>query len=393
MFVTTQARRALALGAVAFAFAGCGGAATDDADSDTPIKIGVLTSLTGPQAQPGKDVLDAVELYTEQHPELQGRKVELVVEDDAGDPQRGVARVRKLLTRDEVDMVVGVVNSAVLNAVKDQILSRKVPFIVTVAGSNDFTEPGDPNAFRAGMANEQFNRALGWYAYEKLRKRKVAVITLDYVAGEEHARGFKDVFTSLGGKIVAEQKPPLGTPDFAPYISRIPRDVDALYVFLAGADAVKFWKQARSFGLTKRTQIVGPFATADTLVLQAVGEAADGFVGAGGYVNELETPANEAFLKAYEKSAGRPPTIYAEQSYTGMIAIDRALQQADGETGEAFSRALAKVTFDDSPRGSFALDAHRQAVLTTYFYEVEGGRAKVVGEVPDVDQNWEPARR
>lgn len=386
------ARRLLAAGAAILSLTalGCGGAAAGGDDDEGPLKVGVLTSLSGPQAQPGQDVLDGIRLYAAQHPELAGRELELLVEDDATDPQRGVAHARELLNRDRVDLIVGIVNSAVLNAVSAQVLAKRVPLVVAVAGSEDFTKPGDPNAFRSGTSNGQPNRALGWYAYERLGMRRVAVLTMDYVAGEEHAGGFEDVFTALGGEIAAVQKAPLGTPDWAPYISRLPRDVDGVYVFAPGADGVKFWKQAASFGLTDRARLIGSFGSADALVLQAVGDDADGFIAAGGYVDTIDNPANERFLADYQREAGRPASIYAEQAYAGMQAVGNALRASDGELGEAFTRALAEVSFDDAPRGPFRLDENHQTVGTTYIFRVEDGRPRVIDEIEDVDQDWQP---
>jgi branched-chain amino acid transport system substrate-binding protein len=381
---------AAALAVLSLVAIGCGGAAGGGGESAKgPVKVGVLTTLSGPQALPGQDVLDGIKLYVKQHPKLAGRDIKLIVKDDGGDPQQGIAGVRELLNRDRVDLVAGIVNSAVLNAVKAPVLAKKVPLVVAVAGSEDFTKPGDPDAFRSGASNGQANRVVGWYAYDKLGMRKVAVIALDYVAGAEHSAGFKDVFTSLGGKVVAVEKPPLGTPDFGPYISRIPKDVDGVYVFTAGADAVKFWKQAASFGLTKRTKIIGSFGAADTLVLHAVGGAADGFIAAGGYVDTLPSAANQQFQSAYRQSAGRPGSVYAESAYAGMEAIGTALKATDGKLGAGFSQALGKVSFA-APAGPFRFDANRQAVVTAYVYKVVGGKPKVIDQIPNVDQGWQP---
>lgn len=371
-------------------FAGCG---SDDKPSGTaengPIKIGVLAPLTGPLAIVGKDQVDGMRLFLQENPEVADRKLELVVEDTAGDPQAAVTKTRKLLTSDKVDVVSGVISSGELGAVKDQIASRDVPLVVTNAGLDAFTAEPSATGFRVSHANSQNNKVLGWYAHDKLGYKKVAVLATDFTAGVEHTDAFRAVFEQRGGTVIAELNPPLGAADYAPFISRIPKDADAVYVFIVGADAVKFWTQAKALGLTKRVPIIGPGFVADDLILSVVGDAADGFVGALHYVNTIDTPENQRFVSAYRALTDRPADQFASDAYTGIQAIAEALEATGGELGEPFLDALAKVRFE-APRGEVYLDRNHQAVLTVRVYEVREGKPVVIDEIPDVTQDWQP---
>lgn len=376
------------LAASALALVACGDSDDGGGSGDQgPVKVGVLTSLTGTQALPGKEMEAGIRLWVKQHPEVAGRKIELVVQDDATDPKTGVTKAQELVTRDEVDMVVGIPNSAVLAAVGDQIAAR-VPLIVANAGNNEFLEGDVENRFRVSHSNAQNNRPLGWYAYEKLGHRRVAALTLDYAAGDQHFEGFRDVFTRLGGEIVSHQKPPLGAADFGPYISRIPKDVDAVYTFVAGADAVKFWQQAKSFGLTERVDVIGAGFSADDVVLSAVGKDADGFVGALQYVQTIDTPENRSFVEEITAAGGKP-NVYSEGGYAVMEAIGAALEASEGELGDAFVSALGEVELS-APRGPISFDDKHQAVFPVYIYKVENGKPKIVETVEGVTHDWSP---
>lgn len=365
--------------------------------SEGPVKVGVMLPQTGPQALLGEELKAGFELYAAQNPEAGGRKVELVFEDTASNPQTGLTKARKLVQQDRVAAVGGVVNSAVLAAVGKVITDQEVPLVVTNAGSNDFTmgEDVSPYAFRVSTTNSQVNRPLGWYAHEKLGVNRAAIVTYDFIAGEEEAEAFKEVFTGQGGTIAKETKVALGTSDFGPVLSGIPRNVDAVYVFLAGSEAVNFWKQAGAFGLTDDVKIIGPGFTLDDIVAGAVGKAATGFVGSIQYVNTVDLPRNDEFVAAFEERFDRQPSVYAEDAYTGAEAIWRALDAVKGDTRDkaAFAKALSEVTFE-SPRGPFKFGENGQAEFTVYFYEasMKGGKLafEVIDTIPNVGPLWEP---
>ncbi|MBI3015838.1 MAG: ABC transporter substrate-binding protein [Candidatus Tectomicrobia bacterium] len=365
-----------------------------------PFKIGVLAPLTGPQTQLGQNLVAGVRFFFQQRPAIAGRSVQLVVEDTVSQPGQGLSKARKLLDLDRVDIVMGIVNSAVLDAVQGMILGRRVPLIVTNAGSDGFTK-GSVNryAFRVSHTNSQNNLALGWYAYEKLGYRRAAVLTYDFIAGVEHAGGFKKTFTEMGGTITQEVKAPLGTSDFGPYISQIRTgEIDVLYVFLAGADAIRFMQQADSFGLKNRTKIIGPGFVADDLILAAQRDAAVGVVTAIQYVNTIDTPENREFTAAYRKATGQEANLYAEDAYTACEAVAKALEEVRGDTSDIsrFVNALESVKFT-SPRGPFRFDKNHQAVFTVYVARVTKigtqYRNTIIDQIPDVGQDWSPASR
>lgn len=375
-----------------------GGAAAAGTQEGKAFKIGVLTPLSGPQTQLGQNLVAGVRLFFQQHPAVAGRPVQLAVEDTVSQPGQGLSKARKLLDLDRVDIVMGIVNSAVLDAVQGMIVGRRVPLVVTNAGSDGFTRGNvSPYAFRVSHTNSQNNLALGWYAHEKLGYRRAAVVTYDFIAGVEHAGGFKKIFTGLGGSITQEIKAPLGTSDFGPYISQIRSgDIDVLYVFLAAADAIRFIQQADGFGLKTRVPIIGPGFLTDDLILGAQRDSALGVVTALQYYNTIDTPENREFTAAYRKATGQDANALAEDAYTGSEAVARALDALRGDTSDMarFPQALEGVRFN-SPRGPFRFDKNHQAIFTVYIArvsKVEGVyRNVIIDQIPEVGQQWSPA--
>jgi branched-chain amino acid transport system substrate-binding protein len=271
-----------------------------------------------------------------------------------------------------------------------------VPLIVTTAATDGFTAAGAADlAFRVGNTVSQNTRPLAWYAHEELGYGNVAILTYDFIAGKEFADAFTDVFTSLGGTIAGEQKVPLGTPDFGPYISEVSSNADALYVFLGGADAVHFFEQAESFGLKDRMPIIGAHATLDPIVLEAVGEAAEGYVSGVQYLPFADIEGNDEFREAYQESVGRLPSFYAVDAYVALQVLSRALEAAgDGADGEALAAAIADVEFTEAPRGAFRFDDNHQAVYDLHIYETregdDGMEQQVAEVVEEVTQQWTP---
>lgn len=357
-----------------------------------PVRIGVLAPTSGPQTQLGREVVDAINYYVSQHPEAGGRPIDLLVEDTASNPRQGQSQAQKLVDAD-VAAVVGVVHSSVLQTVSPFLAEQRVPLILTTAASDTFTTPPvSEYSWRAGNSASQNNRVLGWYAREKLGAQRAAIITYDFIAGEEFAGAFSDVFTQLGGEITSEQKVPLGTADYASYISAVPDDIDVLYVFVSGPDAVRFWEQAATFGLGDRVDIIGGHPTLDSVVLSQVGEAADGFIGPYQYLTEAPIDGNEQFVSEYTEAVGRPPTFYAVDAYVGMQALAAALEATGGDSSaEAITAALPDVNFEAAPRGPFRFADNHQATYTVYLARAQGGAFEILDEVPDVTQDWTPS--
>ena len=224
------------------------GAAAQAPAAKTPIKIGVLAPLSGPLAALARDVVDGARLYVDEvHGEMAGRKVELIVEDYEFKAAVALTKTKKLVERDRVHVVVGVILSAAVLAMKDYIHTHEVPFIVSGAAVAEAItlEKPSPYVFRTTFSASQVPGPLGKFTYDKLKARTAMVIAGDTVGTIELVMGFARAFEESGGKVVQELYPPIGTTDFGLYIGKIRRDVGVVATLVPGADGIRFIKQDR----------------------------------------------------------------------------------------------------------------------------------------------------
>ena len=369
LFGTGRRRRQLLsiAGAVTLAAAvtACGSSVgSPDATNTTaapggPIKVGLVIPQAGVYAPLGTDMKNGWDLWLDRHQNKLGNYTVTTVTADEGEgPQTGVPAVQKLLQSDQVDVLVGIVNSSTALGVKDMVNEAKKVLVVSNAGAADITgKARSPYIWRTSFTNAQVAAAVGKYL--ATTGKTAYAIAPDYAAGAEAITGFSSAFTAGGGKVVSNAKPAFGkTDDYQPFISQIQASsAQATYCFFAGAEAVSFVKQYAQFGLASQAPLFCSGFLTEGGVLAAQGDAAVGVTTALHYSTELDNPANKEFKAAYEAKFGKPPTVYAVQTWDAANVLDRALRTATGLQGDALSAALGSITsIDDSPRGPWSFD-------------------------------------
>jgi branched-chain amino acid transport system substrate-binding protein len=365
--------------------------------AQTPVKIGMLVPLTGVFTRNGREALDGTRLYLDEIGwKVNGRTIELLVEDDEGKPDVGLTKARKLVERDAVHMLKGIVSSAVGLAVAAYAKDRKVPLIASADfGVSALTVPGpllNPYVFRWSQSGTGPGQAAADWAYKSAGWRKMVMVGSDFVGGLEVNGSFARVFCSLGGRVVQELWPPLGTADFAPFLTQIDRSADAVAVFAAGADGLRFARQYIEYGI--KLPLMDIFAQAtDEANLAGFGEAAIGWYSAIHYTAALDTAENKRFIAAWDKKYHRVPFDNAADGYVGAKAIVEAIKAVNGkvEDKDAFMGALRKLEFD-SPKGRVRLDQFQNIVQPEYIRKVERIGGTLVNTpikvYPNVSQFW-----
>ncbi|MGH7766622.1 MAG: ABC transporter substrate-binding protein [Candidatus Binatia bacterium] len=363
--------------------------------AQAPFKAGFVIPLTGVYAALGEDMRDGFLLYWSQvGSKAAGRAVEVVVEDKGSNkPDDGLTKARKLVERDGVQVLAGVISSPVAVALREYAHAQKIPFIVANAGADVITQKlRSPYVFRASFSNSDSSHPLGEWAY-KTGYRRMVLMASDYGAGYEHVGGIARTFIEAGGKIIQEIYSPLGTADFAPFISTIDRSGDVVAVFFAGADALRFVNQYAEYGLKGKIPLIGKGFLVDEVILPKLGDAALDIVTSLQWTPALEIPDNKKFVEAYEAKTKRAATVYAEQGYVSAQMIARAMESVKGnvENRDAFLAALRKVEIN-APRGKVRLDAYQNPVHTIYIRKVEkkGGKLQntVIASYPNTGQFW-----
>jgi branched-chain amino acid transport system substrate-binding protein len=369
-----------------------------------PIKIGVLNAITGPLAVNGTEINEGIYLYwqDEMTNQVAGRPVKLIVEDSEGKPDVGLTKTRKLVESDKVQLILGPVSSAVAVAMRDYVHERKIPTIITQATANQLTaEKGSPFIFRSSMSSYQQEAAGGWYVSAKLGHKKIAVVGLDYVAGQEQTDGFIKTFMEGGGQSVEKMLMPLGAMDVAPYVTKIQskaQDLDAVVGILWGPSAPQFLRAYEEYGLKGKLPLLTLGETVNETYLRSVGDATIGIVSWFSYSPALDTPENKRFVQAFSRKFKKDPGYNNHLGYLAAKAAGETLKAVAGnvEDQARVLETLRRVRFE-APGGVFRFDEKQNAVIPTYLRRVEkvGGKLQnsVFDVVPDVDQFWKPPKR
>ncbi len=361
-----------------------------------PIRIGLIFPLTGVFAANGRDAVNGFQMFWEEKGNtVAGRRVEIIVEDDAGVPVNTITKARKLVGQDRVHMLVGPLLASSGLALVDYVNEARIPTVYPIVSADDITQRRrTPYIVRLGWTSSQVNHPLGDWVIRNTRYRRVATIGYDFAFGHENVGGFQRAFEELGGRIVQKLWPPIGAPDYGPYLAQLRRDIDAVYAIFSGADALRFLAQYRDFGLKGRIPLIGGGTLTDEHVLYQMGDEALDIITALHYSAALNTPANRVFASAYARKFQRPPSYYSENSYTAARLIYETLIQLRGkvEDKEAFLASLRRVRVDDTPRGPIRMDEYGNPIQNVYIRKVErrGGilQNTVIYTYPNVSQFW-----
>lgn len=339
------------------------------AQAEDKLKIGVITTLSGPPAVLGQQLRNGFQLAVKQlGGKLGGREVELLVQDDELKPDIAVSKVKAFVDRDKVDFVVGPIFSNILQAIVKPATEGGAILISPNAGTSNFAgKDCNPNFFVTSYQNDQVHQVLGKYAQDSGVKRAF-IMAPNYQAGKDSLAGFKRDFK---GEVVDEVYVPLNQLDYSAELSKIAAaKPDAIFVFLPGGMGVNFVKQFRQAGLADKVIFLSAF-TVDESTLPAQQDAALGFFGGANWAPNLDTPQNKAFVEAYEKEFGAVPGSYAFQAYDAALLIDSALKATKGDTAnkDALRAALQKADFK-SLRGDFKFNTNHYPIQDFYLVKV-----------------------
>jgi len=377
------------------------------------IKLGGLATLEGPFAVPGQDSFRGMELALNKYAPkdssgnwvVAGKKITLIKEGSDATPDVALAKAKKLIEQDNVDILIGPLSGDEgLLAIKPY--AKQNPDKTFLNGSSaaqdtTFRDPA-PNFFRFSTDGAQWQAGLGTYAYDVKGYKKMAVIAEDYSFPYTQVGGFMYEFCAKGGHVVQKFWTPLGSKDYSAVVSGIPKDIDALYVALGGADAINFLTQYQAAGGT--APMVGGSITVDQSVLGAHANIPEDYLlgtpSAGPIADSNTEQAWLDFVKDYQTTFKDDPTVlpspglFAHAYYVETAAALLALKEVNGDLSggqQKFRDALAKLKFD-TPTGPVSVDANRNGIANEYVTEVAKNADgslynKVVSVTEQVDQS------
>ncbi len=336
------------------------------AQTTEPVRVGLLSTLSGPGAGLGVDIRDGFQLAVQlTGGKLGGRNAEVIVADDQANPDTGRQTADRLIKRDKVDFMTGVVFSNVMLAVGAPTFQAKTFYISANAGPSQYAgEQCNPYFFSASYQNDNMHEAVGKTVTDKGFKR-VALIAPNYPAGKDALTGFKRFYK---GEVASETYTTLNQLDYGTELSKLRASKpDAVYIFLPGGMGINFIKQFVGAGLSKDITLFGPGFSGDEDVIKAVGEPMLGMFNTSQWGHDMDNAANRKFVAEFEKAYGRLPTLYAAQGYDAARLIDAAVRDTKGKLDDkaAVRKALEAAKFD-SVRGAFKFNTNHFPIQDYY---------------------------
>jgi branched-chain amino acid transport system substrate-binding protein len=326
-----------------------------------PVKIGMITTLSGGGAGLGVDTRDGFMLAIKR---ANNPDVSVVVEDDAQKPEIAVQLADKLIQQENVDILTGIVWSNLLMAVEPGVVAQGKFYISTNAAPAPLAGKGcNPLYFNVAYQNDNLHEAMGQYANQDYKN--MFILAPNYPAGKDSLTGFKRYYK---GELAGEIYTQLGQTDYAAEIAQIRASgADGVFMFLPGGMGIAFMKQYAQSGVD--IPVMGPGFSFSQDVLGAIGDAAIGTKNSGQWSHDLDNEANKTFVEAFKTEYNRLPSIYAMQGYDAAQIILSAAAKADVKDTDAFRAELLKADFA-SPRGKFKFNTNQHPIQDIYVREV-----------------------
>ena len=339
------------------------------------VKIGFISTLSGPSGAIGIEIRDAFQLAVKMNGgKLGGLPAEVLVGDDQFKPDVGRQLAEKYVRLDKVDFLTGIVFSNImLAAAPIAFESKKIYVSPNAAPSPMAGKDCNPYLFVASWPNDAYHEAAGQHATNRGYKNAY-LIAPNYQAGKDSLAGFKRYYK---GNVVAEVYTQLGQLDYAAELAQVrAAKPDALYIFLPGGMGINFIKQFVGAGLSKDVPLIVPGFGDDQDIIRPVGEPMLGLFDTAHWAIDFDNPANKKFVAAFEKEYKRLPTVFAAQGYDTALLIDATVRELKGkvEDVEAVRKAMKSAKWE-SVRGAFKFNRN-QMPIQNYYLRVVGKDAQ-----------------
>ena len=367
-----------------------------------PYKIGSLQPLSGAAAAGGKTALVGVQMAVDRINKsggINGRPVELLVEDYESKPDVGRRKAEKLAVEDNIDVHVGGFLSNVCLACMPVWAEQKIVNMVGVCLDTTITTSKcDRYTFRTFDYAPAQAVAFAPYLVGKLGK-KWHIVYADYSWGQSTKDAYAEEIKKAGGEVVGSTGIPLGTADMTPFLAKITGDFDGLFGIFFGKDGVTIGNQAFDLGLTKKYKWAGDGAIAESTNLPALGSKIEGFVGINRYIPVLDPPLNtEAHKKFFDEAVARLkqvdpsgplPDRYLQSNFEAMNAAKLAMEKSGFRGREDTAKLIAALEGlemkegDDFPQGDKTLRKEdHQAFLREFIFDIKGGKHHILEVIP-----------
>jgi branched-chain amino acid transport system substrate-binding protein len=346
-----------------------------NAQAADKVKIGFISTLSGPSGAIGIDIRDAFQLAVKVNGgKLGGLPAELLVGDDQFKPDVGRQLAERYVRSEKVNFLTGIVFSNIMLASVPIAFENKLIYVSPNAAPSPMAgKDCNPYLFVASWPNDAYHEAAGQHATNRGYKNAY-LIAPNYQAGKDSLAGFKRFYK---GKVVAEVYTQLGQLDYAAELAQVrAAKPDALYIFLPGGMGINFIKQFVGAGLSKDVPLIVPGFGDDQDIIRPVGEPMLGLFDTAHWAIDFNNAANKKFVAAFEQEYKRLPTVFAAQGWDTAMLIDGAVRDVKGkvEDVEAVRKAMKAARFE-SVRGAFKFNRN-QMPIQNYYLRVVGKDAQ-----------------
>ncbi len=334
------------------------------------VKIGFVATMSGPAASLGVDILDGFELgLTHLKKQLGGLLADVVVGDDQLKPEIGVQVVTRMIEKDKVDMITGIVFSNVMMAAAKPVTDAGLFLISANAGPSPLAGKRClSNLFTVSWQNDQTHEAMGKYLQD-IGLKRLYLMAPNYQAGKDALAGVKRYFK---GEIVDEVYTKINQPDYAAELSQLrAARPDGVFVFYPGGMGINFVKQYAQAGLKTEIPLYTTAFTLAQMVLPAMGDTALDLIHSSFWSPDLDNPVNKKFVQDFKETYGRIPSLFAAQGYDAALLINAAIADAEGNLADkdALRAAFRKADFE-SVRGKFQFNNNHFPIQNFYIRKV-----------------------
>lgn len=355
-----------------------------------PVKIGVVLPFSGPVGSDGTRTFNGIDLAVKEINaaggiDVNGKKtpIEIIREDSTCNPRMSVAAVEKLMTRDEVSIVIGDFCSTSTLADAEVAKRNKVPQITPISIAPPITQQGNAWIFRNCDNSNMMARAFVKTAINALKIKRWAFLARNDDYGRGGVESLGNLVKKEGGEVVAVEYHPQGATDYYTLLTKIrAKKPDGIALIANTAEHAVATNQMAELGLTKEVRLLDPTsAYFNPDFMKLTGANSNGMAGPTRYVPNIDTPANKKFVAAYKKAYGQLPDKFAMSGYETVFIVAQAVEAAKSTAPAAVRDALAKVKYNSVQGREIYFDKNNQIVLDEFLIQVKDGEYEILGRV------------
>lgn len=365
------------------ALVSCGGNQNTSGENSDVIKIGAIGPLSGKASTYGQSVKNGADLYIEELNKaggIDGKKIELIFEDDQADQAAAMNALNKLVDNDKVSAVIGAVTSAPTLAIAPKATSMKIPLITPTGTEPNITKNGGEFVFRGCYVDSYQGAVLSNYAINDLKAKKAAVL---YNVASDYSKGIADTFKAdfekAGGEVVQFLTYGNDDKDFNSQLTKIKNDNPDILVLPDYYNVVGvIAKQARDAGIT--AQLLGGDGFESEDLYKIGGEAVNGAAYVNHYFKGDTNEVVKSFVSNYKNKYNSEPDAFAALAYDTTKLLTEAIKNAGSTDGEAIKNALKDIKIT-GVTGDIYFDANRSAIKGASIVKVNGNKTELVTKV------------